>query len=169
MSQHPVLRSGNVAIVTGGASGIGLAAARWFAAAGMKVCIADREKSRLGPSAAEVTAAATGGPESVIAVQTDVSKSDEVYRLAAQVRQRFGLVNVLMNNAGTQPGSELFGPAETWQQVINVNLWGVIYGTQAFVPEMIAGANPASSSIPAPSRASQRRRAILPRTSRRRA
>jgi NAD(P)-dependent dehydrogenase (short-subunit alcohol dehydrogenase family) len=142
MSRHLVLKYGNVAVVTGGASGIGLAAARRFAAAGMKVCIADRKRSRLDASVAELTAAATAGPGTVMGVQADVSKVDEIRHLAARVRERFGPVSVLMNNAGTQPGSEIFGPAENWQQVISVNLWGVIYGTQTFVPEMIATGQP---------------------------
>jgi NAD(P)-dependent dehydrogenase (short-subunit alcohol dehydrogenase family) len=138
MLQHPVLRPGNVAVVTGGASGIGLAAAKRFAAAGMRVCIADLESARLAPSASEIRAASTAGADSAMAVQTDVSKPDEVQRLAATVRERFGVVHVLMNNAGTQPGSDIFGRPENWQRAINVNLWGVIYGTHTFVPDMIA-------------------------------
>jgi NAD(P)-dependent dehydrogenase (short-subunit alcohol dehydrogenase family) len=138
MLQHPVLRPGNVAVVTGGASGIGLAAAKRFAAAGMRVCIADLESARLAPSASEIRAASTAGVDSAMAVPTDVSKPDEVQRLAAAVRERFGVVHVLMNNAGTQPGSDIFGRPENWQRAINVNLWGVIYGTHTFVPDMIA-------------------------------
>jgi NAD(P)-dependent dehydrogenase (short-subunit alcohol dehydrogenase family) len=138
MVQHPVLKPGNVALVTGGASGIGLAAAKRFAAAGLRVCIADREPARLASSLSEIQATSTTGRDGAMAVQTDISKPDEVQRLAAAVRGRFGGVHVLMNNAGTQPGSDVFGPAEHWQRVIDVNLWGVIYGTQIFVPDMIA-------------------------------
>ena len=62
--------------------------------------------------------------------------------LELAVRQRFGGVDVLMNNAGVQPGSGMFGPAANWQNVIGVNLWGVIHGTQVFVPGMIERGRP---------------------------
>jgi NAD(P)-dependent dehydrogenase (short-subunit alcohol dehydrogenase family) len=73
---------------------------------------------------------------------TDVSNLDEVVRLESAVRERFGGTDVLMNNAGIQPGSKLFGPAENWQRILGVNLWGVIHGSQAFAPGMIARGRP---------------------------
>ena len=136
---HPALSPNNVAVVTGGASGIGLAAARRFAEAGLNVCIADLGEDRL--SAAERALAQCGGG-AVMAVVCDVSDAGAVSRLEGRVRERFGAVHVLMNNAGIQPGSAMFGPPETWRRILDVNLFGVVNGIQAFVPNMIAQGGP---------------------------
>jgi NAD(P)-dependent dehydrogenase (short-subunit alcohol dehydrogenase family) len=77
-----------------------------------------------------------------MALETDVSRVDDIRRLETAVRERFGGTDVLMNNAGIQPGSGIFGPAENWQRVIAVNLWGVIHGTQVFVPVMLERGRP---------------------------
>jgi NAD(P)-dependent dehydrogenase (short-subunit alcohol dehydrogenase family) len=129
-------------VVTGGASGIGLAAARRFAAMGLKVCIADLEGERLRGAAAKVAAVAAEGPRGVLAVPTDVSRVADVRRLQETVLASFGDVHVLMNNAGVQPGSGMFGPEANWERVLGVNLWGVIHGTQVFTPGMIARGQP---------------------------
>jgi NAD(P)-dependent dehydrogenase (short-subunit alcohol dehydrogenase family) len=139
---HPAFTAGAVAVVTGGASGIGLAAARRFAQLGMRVCIADLGAERLAQAVDEIAAHAANGAADVFAQPTDVSRVDDVGRLQAVVRERFGGTDVLMNNAGIQPGSSIFGPEENWQRVLNVNLWGVIHGTQTFVPEMIERGRP---------------------------
>jgi NAD(P)-dependent dehydrogenase (short-subunit alcohol dehydrogenase family) len=139
---HPALTSGSVAVVTGGASGIGLAAAMRFARLGMRLCIADVGGDRLPHAAEAVAAAAPGGADGVMTMAIDVGRPDDVRRLEAAVRQRFGGADVLMNNAGIQPGSEMFGPAATWERVLGVNLWGVINGTQIFVPGMIERGRP---------------------------
>ena len=80
---------------------------------------------------------APGGAASVMAVAADVSRIGDVRKLELAVRQWFGGVEVLMNNAGIQPGSGMFGPAANWQNVIGVNLWGIIHSTQVFVPRTI--------------------------------
>ena len=134
---HPVLSSGSVAVITGGASGIGLAAAKKFAGLGLRVCIADLGEERLKEAGAIVSAAATEGAASVMTVVTDVSHSGDLTRLEAAVRARFGGTDILMNNAGVQPGSGMFGPRENWEKVLGINLWGIINGTQAFAPGMI--------------------------------
>ena len=139
---HPVLVPGAVAVVTGGAAGIGLAAAKRFASLGLRVSIADLGADRLEHAAAEIAAVAPGGADDVMAMETDVADVDQVIALAKAVHERFGGTDVLMNNAGVQPGSTLFGPAENWQRVLDVNLWGVIHGTQVFVPGMIAHGRP---------------------------
>jgi len=138
---HAALSPSNVAVVTGGASGIGLAAAKRFAALGLKVCIADLAGERLQAAAGEV-AAARGGARDVLAVPADVGNLEDVRKLEEIVLSTFGSVHVLMNNAGIQPGSRMFGPPENWERVLRVNLWGVIYGSQVFAPGMIERREP---------------------------
>jgi hypothetical protein len=132
----------HVAVVTGGASGIGLAAATRFARLGMKVCIADLGTGRLAEADAKLSAAAPEGAASVMVSSTDVSRVEDVSALELAVRNRFGGTDLLMNNAGIQPGSQMFGPAENWQRILGVNLWGVIHGSQAFAPGMIGRGRP---------------------------
>jgi NAD(P)-dependent dehydrogenase (short-subunit alcohol dehydrogenase family) len=139
---HPALSPNNVAVITGGASGIGLAAAMRFAQLGLRVCIADVGADKLSQAAAELTAAAPEGAAGVMTAVTDVSNLDDVVRLEAAVRERFGGTDVLMNNAGIQPGSRMFGPAANWQRILGVNLWGVINGSQIFAPGMIERGRP---------------------------
>lgn len=136
--QHPALVKGHVAVITGAASGIGLAAAKAFAQMGLCVVLVDLEGDRLASAAAEVTALAAGGEADVVAIGTDVSKLDELEALERAVIQRFGRVHVLMNNAGIQPGSALFGPQANWENVLGVNLMAVINGTRTFGPGMVA-------------------------------
>jgi hypothetical protein len=131
----------HVAVVTGGASGIGLAAAMRFAKAGMKVCIADLGAERLKEAEAKLVSVASGAAD-IMTSATDVSRIEEVAALESAVRKRFGGTDILMNNAGIQPGSQLFGPTENWQRILGVNLWGVINGTQVFAPHMIERGRP---------------------------
>jgi len=139
---HFAFTPGSVAVLTGGASGIGLAAAKRFAQRGLRVCIADLGADRLARAAQEVAVLATNGTADVMAFETDVSRLEDLRRLEAAVQDRFGGTDVLVNNAGIQPGSKLFGPAANWERVLDVNLWGVIRGTQTFVPAMIARGRP---------------------------
>ncbi|HSU99342.1 MAG TPA: SDR family NAD(P)-dependent oxidoreductase [Roseiarcus sp.] len=136
MPNHPALSANRVAVVTGAASGIGLAASAKFAALGLKVCMADLDGEALEAGAAKVRALAAR-PDSVRSFPTDVSKLDDVRRLKASAIEAFGEVAVLMNNAGTGGGGELFGDPARWGRLIDVNLWGVINGVQTFAPDMI--------------------------------
>lgn len=142
MSLHSVLVPGAVAVVTGGASGIGLAAAHRFVSLGLRVAILDLAGETL--SVAETllgeVAAEAGGE--VLAIATDVSDVEAVRAAETAVRIRWGAVDVLMNNAGIQPGSAVFGPLSAWQRVISVNLMGVVNGVQCFVPAMVASGRP---------------------------
>ena len=139
---HPAMSANHVAVITGGASGIGLATAMRFARAGMKVCIADLGDDRLKAAAAKLSSATPGGADDIMTAAVDVSRPDQVAGLEAAVAKKFGGTDILMNNAGIQPGSTMFGSADNWQRILAVNLWGVINGTQAFAPNMIKRGRP---------------------------
>src|SRR3979490_2148859 len=139
---HAAMSANNVAVITGGASGIGLAAAMRFAGLGMKVCIADIGATRVAETAEKLAAAAKGGDADVMIAEVDVVSFEQVARLAATVEKRFGGTDILMNNAGIGPDSNSFGPLENWQRILAVNLWGIIHGTQAFAPHMIERGRP---------------------------
>jgi NAD(P)-dependent dehydrogenase (short-subunit alcohol dehydrogenase family) len=125
---------GKVAVVTGGASGIGLAMAERFAREGMKVVLADIEEAPLAKAKESI---AKSGAE-VIAVRTDVSKVEQVDALRAKAIEAFGAVHVLCNNAGVGAGGFMWeGSTADWEWTLGVNMWGVIHGVRAFVPKMI--------------------------------
>ncbi|MBM1169861.1 SDR family NAD(P)-dependent oxidoreductase [Microvirga arabica] len=141
MAQHPALTANRVAVITGAASGIGFAAAKRFAELGMKVCLADLPGEALQRSAEEV-AGVSGSADNVLAVAADVSRREDIERLKDQVLSAFGEVAVLMNNAGTEGGGQIFGDPQRWHAILDTNLWGVINGVQAFAPAMIAQKSP---------------------------
>ena len=116
---------GNLAVVTGGASGIGLAAARAFAARGMRIAIVDQAGDALDAAAASIEGAT---PHAI-----DVADAVAMHQLAA----RIGPASVLMNNAGIGRGGDVFAGADAWSRIIGVNLMGVLNGVQSFAPAMI--------------------------------
>jgi NAD(P)-dependent dehydrogenase (short-subunit alcohol dehydrogenase family) len=132
----------HVAVITGGASGIGLAAAMRFAGLGMKVCIADIGADRLAEAAKKLASVALRGDTSIMTMDVDVGRREDVVALEGAVQKRFGGTDILMNNAGIQPGSKMFGPEDNWQRILGVNLWGVIHGSQVFAPFMIERGRP---------------------------
>jgi len=130
---------GKVAVVTGGASGIGRALCLAFAGAGARVVAADLDRDGMAETVAGVTQAGSEGT----AVHTDVSRLADVQALADRAWEAYGAVHVLCNNAGVA----LWGGLESathrdWEWVLGVNLWGVIHGVEAFVPRMIAQKEP---------------------------
>jgi NAD(P)-dependent dehydrogenase (short-subunit alcohol dehydrogenase family) len=121
-----------VAVITGGARGIGAALARAFASAGMRVVVGDLDEVE-----AQRTAQELGGE--AIGVRTDVRDPASVRALAEAAVTRFGGVDVLCNNAGISPmGRMMDATVEDWRLTIDVNLWGVVHGVREFVPRMIA-------------------------------
>lgn len=142
MTLHPAFAPASVAVITGAADGIGLAAARRYAALGMHVLMADVQADKLTLAAAAVREAAAHGGRVEMAV-TDVSQFAQVQSLKEHAYALFGRVDVLMNNAGTsQPSGAWTGLAQ-WQHIVNVNLWGIVHGVQAFTAAMLAQGGPA--------------------------
>lgn len=136
------LSAGRTAVITGGASGIGLATAERLAQAGMNVVIADRAGAAL--ETAEKTLARLAGADHVLAVACDVSKPEDLVGLADKTYGKFSEVSFLMNNAGVgnnpgQPWENL----DAWRKLIDVNFWGVVHGVQAFGARMLAQRTPA--------------------------
>lgn len=127
-----------VAVITGGAGGIGRAMAERFATAGMKIVLADVEGGALNRAAREMRAAG----HQVLAVRTDVSKAASVAALARKTLAAFGGVHLLCNNAGIYPPDRFSpvweAPLEDWQWALDVNLYGIVHGIRAFMPIMLA-------------------------------
>ncbi|SNT63499.1 Short-chain dehydrogenase [Tardiphaga sp. OK246] len=139
---HPALSAGSVAVITGGASGIGLAAATAFARLGMHICIVDLGEDRLAEAAGKIAGVGRGGRDDVMTAAVDVSDVGAMTRLTADVQARFGGCDVLMNNAGIQVPTSALGPRENWERLLGVNLWGIVNGCQAFAADMIARKRP---------------------------
>jgi NAD(P)-dependent dehydrogenase (short-subunit alcohol dehydrogenase family) len=130
--------SGKTAVVTGAGSGMGRAFAERFAAAGMKVVLADVEVPKLDEAVSDL--AATGAQ--VIGVPTDVTDGAAVDQLRDAAIDAFGRVHVLCNNAGVAGGVASGGEwvlENEWRWVLEVNLWGVIHGHRAFLPHIVEG------------------------------
>jgi NAD(P)-dependent dehydrogenase (short-subunit alcohol dehydrogenase family) len=122
-----------VAVITGGASGIGRAFADRALEEGMKIVLADIEQGALDQAERALQKA---GAE-VLAVRTDVSKAQSVEDLAKRTLDTFGAVHLLFNNAGVGGGSVSQGTLADWEWVMGVNLWGVIHGVRVFAPLML--------------------------------
>ena len=135
MSQHPAIAPGRVAVVTGAASGIGLAAARRLGEADMRVVLADLSAEALEEAASGLRDA---GIEAR-AVPTDVRRREEVAALKAAA-DGLGEVSVLMLNAGREGGGALLADPGVWAETLDTNLWGPIHGVQVFAPDMMAAA-----------------------------
>ena len=126
---------GRTAVITGGASGLGLAMARRFAREGVRLVLADVQADALERTAAEFEASGTP----VLAVRCDVSRAEDLDRLRDEAVARFGAVHILCNNAGVAPGGLAWeSTVADWQWCLGVNVYGVIHGLRSFVPLMLA-------------------------------
>ncbi|WP_051063080.1 SDR family NAD(P)-dependent oxidoreductase [Ilumatobacter nonamiensis] len=132
-STDTVLARGNVAVITGGASGIGLAVAERLLGRGMKLVLADIDEPKL--RAVESRLTEEGGE--VLGVMCDTASADSVTALAEAVLERFGAAHLLFNNAGIAGvGDAWGGPIDLWDRVIGINLYGVVHGIRSFLPIM---------------------------------
>lgn len=130
------LRDG-VAVVTGAASGIGLATAQAFVAAGMRVVLADVDEAGVRREASAL------GDDAAHGVAVDVRDPSSVEALAAAAVDRFGAVHVIMNNAGIVTGGRTWEQSlEDWHRVLDVNFWGVVHGIRTFVPLLLGTGEP---------------------------
>jgi NAD(P)-dependent dehydrogenase (short-subunit alcohol dehydrogenase family) len=126
---------GRTAVVTGAASGIGLAVAEAFGAAGMRVVMADVDEGNLRSHAARLE----GQGAEVLAITVDVRDPEAVERVGAAAVEHFGSLHVAVNNAGIVNGGYSWEiPLEDWHRVLDTNLWGVIHGIRSFVPRILA-------------------------------
>lgn len=133
MTDHPAIAPGRVAVITGAASGIGLAAAHALGGKGMHVVLADLDSDALSGVEADLT----GLGVEAIAVPTDVADAAAVAALRDRA-EALGQVSLLMNNAAREGAGGILADADRWRRTMDVNFWGVLNGVQAFVPAMIA-------------------------------
>jgi NAD(P)-dependent dehydrogenase (short-subunit alcohol dehydrogenase family) len=130
------LTAGQVGVVTGAGSGIGLALAERLARAKLNLVLADVQEDALAAAAVQISAHGVD----VSAVRTDVSNEDDVLALAEQTIEHFGAVHLVCNNAGVAARCDpWFGPLSAWHWVMGVNFWGVVHGCRAFLPHLTGG------------------------------
>ncbi len=140
---HPAFEPGRVAVVTGAALGIGRAACRRFAELGMKVCMVDIDDAELETARADILAQTSAEEANILAVAANVARLGDFSAVHDAVYADLGEVGVLMNNAVTRLNAKPWADEETWRQALDVNLFGVIHGVQAFLPSMLRQETPA--------------------------
>ena len=134
---------GGIAVITGGASGIGRAAARKAAAAGMRIVLVDVNQAKLAATTAELTAIV--GADKVWAKNVDVADPAALQALARQVETAWGSPTLLMNNAAyfvAGGAGGILDPIENWQRTMAINVLGPVNGVQAFLPGMLRAEHP---------------------------
>ena len=131
--------AGKIALVTGGSRGIGLMIARGFAAAGAKVYVSSRKAAACEAAAAELSTLGR-----CVALPADVSKMDDIARIASTLQSAEGRLDILVNNAGATWGAPLGAfPAQGWDKVMDLNVKGLFFLTQTLLPLLEAAATPA--------------------------
>lgn len=133
---HPALTEGRGAVITGGASGIGLAVAQRLSAMNLNLLIADRDEVALEKAKSVL-------PGGTTYAEVDVSQREDVERLRDLAVSSLDDIAFVMSNAGTGSGGGAYSRPEGWDRVLGVNLWGVIYGVQAFAPVLVEQGRPA--------------------------
>lgn len=144
MNRESILRSGNVAVITGAALGIGRALAIRLAGEGMSVVMADLQSCDFAEAVDAAKSVAAKGPESVVSVVTDVSDSGQVENLKTAALDAFGKVDFLINNAVTRIGRGFDADLAEWRRAIDINFWGPVYGVDVFLPTLLENPGPAA-------------------------
>lgn len=142
MSRDQIFKAGHVALITGAALGIGRSLAMRLAEAGMAVVMADLEGPDFDNAIEAVRKVAGGKPETVLGIATDVSDPEQVEKLRAATLEDFGTVHFVANNAVTRIGRGFNADLSEWRRAIDVNLWGPILGTRAFLPSLLSNDAP---------------------------
>lgn len=137
--EHQAIGPGKTAVITGGATGIGLAVAHRLAKKGMNIVVADLRDELFDDASKALLAS---GAQDVLTRHLDVADASAVQALEAELVAHFGGVDVLMCNAGIQPGSDIFDSTGTWSKVMSVNLGGIVNCCQTFVPGMQSSGTP---------------------------
>jgi len=140
---HPALSPDSIAVITGAASGIGLAMARKFRSLGLRVCMLDQDGERLGAAASAMAPDPHAADQGLLARVADVSNADDLAAARDAVMDLWDRPpSVLVNNAATRTGGGSGAPIEDWRAAFEVNLWGVVNGVRTFAPAMIEAATP---------------------------
>jgi NAD(P)-dependent dehydrogenase (short-subunit alcohol dehydrogenase family) len=139
---HPVLEPGKVAVVTGGASGIGRGVAKALVARGLRVAIADVDEAKLEATRAALAAEAVDGEAAVLARRVDVSQLPELETLRDATREAFGRVDFLMNNAAAFRVAGTAGDPQAWRETFETNVLGITNGIHVFLPGMLEQGTP---------------------------
>jgi len=140
MSQDREIFQGGVAVITGAGAGIGAGLARRASTLGMKVVLADVAKDRIDALGTELRE--LGGE--TLPVVVDVSRPEEIYRLAETVHSVWGDVRLLINNAGIETTGHIWEiPLQRWEKTLDINIHGVLHGVRAFLPRMLECGKPA--------------------------
>ncbi len=137
MSNHPAIVPGRVAVITGAASGIGLATARRLGQIGMRIVLVDIDADSLERAVADLTSNGI----SARAIKADVSRRDDLARVKAEA-DALGEVAVLMNNAAREGGDGLFADVAKWKSTLDINVGGALHGIQLLVPDMMGASWP---------------------------
>jgi NAD(P)-dependent dehydrogenase (short-subunit alcohol dehydrogenase family) len=135
---HPAICKDHVAVITGGANGIGLATAGRLAGVGMRLCLIDHDDAAMADAAAHLALPA----DRLMILKVNVADRADMEAAASRIRSEWGPVSLLMNNAAIAAGGDVLADPAAWERLLGVNMMGVFHGVSAFVPEMIESGLP---------------------------